>query len=169
MTRKPMNQSQAMALSNVLSYLAHENILLGATELEEGFTKDSVLCHLAEFEAAPRIVSLTVAHAGMSVRMHFEDTEHVMLVQNLPAVAALFDGKTDEALLARLRRSVQWINAVWAEDEDTADAIENITNGAGDNDRMSDMVQVLYMVELVYASLHHGHAKWLLTATKLPS
>lgn len=163
--RVVLSANDQMQTAKALGYLVHQ----------DAFTRSFLehpVCDLMEYlyeaDAAVAIVSTVVEYAGKHARETLNDTKHMMLCNRLPAIA---DAMTDAAndgpeIAARVQRSVQWINSVWAYDHDTVTALWDVVDAAEENARASDLCQVLHFIEYVYKGLHEGTARPMVTNIK---
>lgn len=163
--RVVLSAHDQMMCSKALSYLVHANIFT------KSFQQHPV-CELMEYlydaDAAVAIVSTVVEYAGKHARETFNDSEHMLLCNRAPIIAeALADSsKDDPEISARVQRSIQWINSVWAHDTETVMALWDVVESGSDDDRASDLCQVLHLIESVYLGMHDGTARAIVTNIK---
>ena len=111
----------------------------------------ALLSYLAACEQAPGVVSSVIDYVGRCYREVYKDQEHLMLCQLAPSVAGVIAmDDADEDMSRRVARSVQWINGIWAADQDQTFAVWKVIESLGD-DIVHDLAQALTFCEgLIY-------------------
>lgn len=129
---------------------------------EEGPVNAIVNMLFAVCEATP-IVSCVAGALAEEMRTKYDCPDAVMLAQYSPTIAASLDAAPTDVdgqnLAARVQRSVQWVNAVWAEDDDAIHGIWGSVEEQEPDMRASDIAQTLSVIEGIWEDMKDGSAR----------
>lgn len=151
------DREEILQLTNALLHLMARNDIGRNLDNEPiaGFMQ-----YLYRSDEALGIVSVVASLVGETLREENgkpEDfplyVQRVPWIGRAPELAASEDNPRRAELVARVQRSIQWINCVWNDDPDTGHALFQTIEAEGPESRASDIAQTLTMIEGVYTSI----------------
>lgn len=113
------------------------------------------------------IVTGAAVAASIKLRDATGDHTHLMLLQRLPACerALAYAASMGDHLQRRMQLAIGWVNAAWANDFETVDALHMTLDGATEDDQHNSIGQVLVAIETAFAAAREGDGHYIFTNT----